>query len=679
MRKMPDVEVRPDIVPLAGGLDISDSPLFTKPGTLRLGYNYEAAVGGGYERVGGYERFDGRPRPSDASYVLLQFTLAGTAPTPGQTINGLTSGATGKVIYISGDKLAITRVTGTFVIETLRVGVTSFGVVSNLTPAVDGFLDNVIYALAATEYRADITTIPGSGRTRGVAILNNVVYGWRNAVDGLSLAIYKQAVGGWTAVPLYYELSFTLGSVEPAEGATIAQGAVSATIKRVVLGSGSWSGTTAAGRYIITAPSGGAFTAGAFTTASQGTAPGAGAGVYHGTAITLSPNGMVRTDVYNFKASTSSVRLYGCDGVNREFEFDGAVLVPIVTGMGSVRATVVRCHKNHLMFGYKGSIQHSGVGFPYVWLPVFGAAELGIGDNIADMISVGGSEASAAMMVLGENSLFVLYGNGISDWKLAPLSRNSGCSAGSAQDVGGVVALDSNGFVKYPATQAFGNFVWDSVSVQIDAIARGQTAACSVFVAPTNKYRVFFADGTGVTGFANGKRFDWTAIALNRTIVCAVHGEIAGNARTFYGDINGYVYEADVGRSFDGDVIPCAIRLNELHQKAPGVLKQYRRLEVEAQARSAFTLSVHADFYDADEDIPPTDPIVVAQYGNGLFYDLTNFDSSYWDVAAFARKRFTIEGQGTAIGLHLAGESDNELPHTLRALTVNFTPRRAAR
>jgi hypothetical protein len=49
------------------------------------------------------------------------------------------------------------------------------------------------------------------------------------------------------------------------------------------------------------------------------------------------------------------------------------------------------------------------------------------------------------------------------------------------------------------------------------------------------------------------------------------------------------------------------------------------------------------------------------------------------DINETARKRFPVEGQGTSVAISLAGESANELPHTLRALTVSFITRRQAR
>lgn len=672
---MPTVDVRPDSVVIGGGMNLSVPPLFAKPGTARLAYNYEYAVDGGVERVRGLDAFDGRTAPSSAAYVMLQCSATISGISIGDTVEGSTSAATGKVIYISGDKIAMTRISGTFVVEDLEVSSVVKATVSNTAPAIDGFVENTIYKLAADDYQADITKVPGSGRVRGLAVLNDEVFAWRDNVGATAMVLHKATSGGWTAVDLGEEVSFTGGSTEYSDGETLTQGGASATIARVVLESGTWGGT-AAGRFIITGRTGGNFSAGASGGGGVATLSGAQ------TAITLSAGGRVRTDAYTFTAAQSDKRLYGCDGVNREFEFDGTVYVPLSTGMGSIRATSVRCHKNHLFFGYRGSLQHSAIGNPYVWSAVFGASELGTGDEITNLISVGGATAAAAMMVTCRNALFVLYGTSSSDWELLPLSRVSGAQADSAQDIGGVVALDTPGVVRYPATQDFGNFAWDTVSLQIQSLLRGKECVCSVFETNYFKYRLFFSDGTAISGLPKGQReFDWAVLAYGRTIVLAEHAEIAGIARTFYADDDGWVYEADKGRSFAGDSIAYALKLQPLSQRSPMVEKTYRDAQLEMQTTSACTIYTSAEFGSSDAGEPEgaTEQITTAQYGAGLVYDLSDYNESYWGVTAVARKMVPVEGDGTNVSLTVAGNSDNEQTHTLFSATVFYTPRRLAR
>lgn len=683
-KQTPQARVLPDSAVVGGGMNITVPPLFAKPGTARLAYNYEYAVNGGAERVGGIEPFDGQPSPSAAAYTLLQCSATISGISLGDTVDGADSGAQGVAIYISGDLIALTRVTGAFTAEDLEVSAVVKATVSNATPAVPGTLDNTLSKLAADNYQADILQVPGSGPIRGLEILNDVVYAWRNNAGGTAMAIHRSTASGWEEVELFYELSFTGGSTEPAEGATIAQGSgtVTATIKRVVLESGAWGTSDAAGRYIITEPAGGSFSGGAFDTATMGSAPSAGDGVYHGTAITLAPSGRVRADAYNFTASLATKRLYGCTGVDREFEFDGTVYVPIVTGMSSIYATSVVCHKNYLFYAYRSSLQRSGVGRPYAWSVILGANEVGTGDEITNLISLGGNTEAAALMVTCRNALYVYYDNGTTA-RMDPLSRISGAQADSVQDIGGAVALDTPGVVRYPATQDFGNFAWDTVSMDIQSIAREQECACSVFVTGKFKYRLFFEDGTAISGLprAKGGGFDWSVINYGKSIVVACHDEIAGVARTFYGDNNGWVYEADKGRSFAGDPITYALKLQPMSQRSPMVSKTYREAQLEVQAQSHCTLYTSAEFGgpDGDEAQGATEQTTTEQPGSPLIYDLSNYDQTYWGVSSVSRKAVPCEGDGTSVALTLAGESDNELPHTVYSLTFFYTPRRTER
>jgi hypothetical protein len=670
---MPNTRVVPDGTAIAGGMDIVGSPIFSKPGHARIAYNYEWSTGGGLERIAGIEPFDGRPSPSSAVYVYLQCSEDITGISLGDTVDGADTGASGRVIYLSGAFIGLTRVSGSFALEDLEVSSVVKATVSNLTPAVDGFLDNTLAKLAADDYQADIAKVPGSGRVRGIAILNNEVFAWRDNALATAMAIHKATSSGWVEVPMLHQVSFTAGGAsEYVDGEALTQGGVSATVKRVVLESGTWAAGTAAGRLIITAPSGGVFSAGAAGGGGACTLSGASA------LIALAPGGRVRTHAFTFTARQEDKRLYGCDCVNPEFEFDGTVYAPISTGMDTIRATAVKCHKNHLFYAYRGSLQHSAIGAPYVWSVVFGAGELGAGDEITNLISVGGNTDAAALMVTCKNALAVLYGNSSADWKLDPLSSISGAQADSAQDIGGVVALDTPGVMRYPYTRNFGNFAWDTVSMDIQPIAKDQQCACSVYVSGKFKYRLFFADGTAISGLPVGKgAFEWSIINYGRNILIAEHAEIEGTARTFYGDDQGWVYEADRGRSLAGDPLPYALKLLPLTQGSPMTEKTYRLMQLEVECLSACTLYTSGEFGNGEDGA--TQQTADQRYGVGLNWDLSNYDQAYWDTATVGMTTLPLEGVGTRVSISVAGEADNELQHTLYAVTVLYTPRRMTR
>ena len=69
MNRLQTIPVRYDNVQLVGGLDQVTPNLSLIPGVVRRALNFECSINGGYTRIAGYERFDGRARPSDATYT----------------------------------------------------------------------------------------------------------------------------------------------------------------------------------------------------------------------------------------------------------------------------------------------------------------------------------------------------------------------------------------------------------------------------------------------------------------------------------------------------------------------------------------------------------------------------------------------------------------------------------
>ena len=96
-------------IPLLGLLDLISPAVRTNAGSAVAAVNYEPHARG-FRRIDGYERFDGQPAPSAASYSALNFTNGTATITTGQTVTGATSGATGKALI---DAVVSTRAYGT--------------------------------------------------------------------------------------------------------------------------------------------------------------------------------------------------------------------------------------------------------------------------------------------------------------------------------------------------------------------------------------------------------------------------------------------------------------------------------------------------------------------------------------------------------------------------------------
>ena len=108
------VPVQYDLITLAGGLDLVTPTLSLPPGVARDAVNFEVSVLGGYTRIAGYERYDGRPNPSDALYNLITVTNSNLIAV-GDTIQNLAVTATGYVIAINEDTVVYTKAVGSFI------------------------------------------------------------------------------------------------------------------------------------------------------------------------------------------------------------------------------------------------------------------------------------------------------------------------------------------------------------------------------------------------------------------------------------------------------------------------------------------------------------------------------------------------------------------------------------
>lgn len=660
--------------PLVGGLDAESAILARSPGLVAAALNYESSQQTGYERIGGIERFDGRLRPSDATVKVLESATPFTGVAVGNTINGQTSGATAKVIQIRTTKqLVVTRQTGAFTLgENLRVATTVIGTYSADAQDVTRADESAQLALAAADYRADITAVPGSGPIRGIAMLAATVYAWRNNAGGTAMAIYKSSASGWTAVTLFKEVAFTAGSgTVPAEGSTITKGATG-TVKRVVTTSGSWTGGTAAGRIIVDNVTGGSFSAGAFTAGVTATCSGAE------TQITLAPNGRVETVVYNFTGSTATERIYGCDGVNPGFEFDGTVYVPIKTGMTTDTPRHVAAHRNHLFFSFGASVQHSGITNPYTWTPVFGAAEISVGQDVTGFVNLPGEVDSAPLMIFSLGRTAVIYGTSSADWKMVTYSTNYGSQRYGVQNMGIPVAMGVNTVNPILQSSAYGNFENAPASDRIQGYLTNKTVAASLVNRKLGRMRLFFTDGTGLSITSVGGSLAFMPIGYGFPVNVAVSGLLNSEPRCFVGGTDGYVYETDVGRSFDGAEIQAWLKLTLYHAKSPGVRKRFRKIGIEAKTRSNTSVRFAPEFMQA-EGVTLGDVSLKDVAGGAASWDSSSWDAAYFDSSEATTSQYRIDGAGTGVSLIIDASSSSQLPHVLQSITTSYTLRRQER
>ena len=671
-----------DLIRLNGGLDQVTPTLSLPSGVARRAANFECSITGGYTRIAGYERFDGHASPSDAVYNLFTCALTGTVAV-GDTIVGLASAATGVVIARTGNDVVITRQTGLFVAtEGIKVGSTTVGTITTIEGvSADGLLNVTYKNLAADNYRASISAVPGSGSVLGVAYYNGVGYAWRNNVGATAAVMYKSSSSGWTAVTLGKTLYFDTGTVEITDGLTLTGQSSGATgvVARTSLQDGTWAAHTATGLLVLSSTTG-TFTVGenlrvGATTYAHATSVA--------TQITLAPGGRYETVVANFGGGTANYKLYGCSGTNRAFEFDGTTYVPLDTGMTVDMPNHIAFHKQHLFLSFGASLQFSALGAPYNWTPLLGAGEIAMNGPITNLLILPGNQASGALGVYTRQDTSILYGTSTADFQLSTFNSGTGAYAYTAQNLDQAYVLDDRGVISMNTSLNFGNFVPASLTMNIRPFiqAHRDLSVGSSVNRDKGQYRIFFSDGSALyLTIMNGQVLGSMPIQFAHTINCSIDSESPeGGTVQFFGSTNGYVYQMDVGTSFDGEPIPANINLVYNSINSPRILKRFRKASVEMTGDSYAEIQFG---YDLGYRTVQLSQAVDASYSNDLrssYWDDMIWDNFVWDGSDVAPSELEVTGTAENMAIRISSTSDLLAPFTVNNVIVHYTPRRGLR
>ncbi len=680
--KFPNVNIKVSYVRFKGGVDQLSPALSIKPGWAANSMNYEPGLIGGYKSIDGFERFSGKSAPSDAVYYYATCTFNGT-PAVGDTINGTLSLASGIIARIDGNVLSLTKITGTFNVINEPFNGGGGGTITNfplLLGYPDGHGDALSRNAAADIYRADIGTVNGARPVRGVWLYKNVAYAFQDNAGGTACEMFKSSFSGWTLVALGEELAFTSGGTfVPTEGATIVgeTSGATAVLTRIVLESGTYAAGTAAGRYIFASHTG--------TFQAETVKIGANLNIANiagnAAAITLAPLGRYEFVNFNFFASADRLRMYGCDGKNRAFEFDGTVFVPLQTGMPVDKPTHIAAHRYCLWLSFEGSVQYSGLGNPYSWTAITGSAELGLGDKITGFQNHGGD----TLAIYTRNTTWRITGTTSSNFLLENVSPEVGAIPYTLQSLGNeAYSLDKRGINELKRVQEFGNFNSATMSRNIQGLINTlipKAIASSVY-RDRNQYRVYGNDGTGIIMTVDKGRlvgimpFDYNAgrvtNLINPTCACSIESEADSHDVILFGASNGFVYRADKGSSFDGEPKQMFLQMPFNTLNTPLHLKEYLKGVLEMTATGYAEIRFHPEFTYGDPDIQQHEINIVAINGEGGYWDIGTWDVMFYDSRTVNQPEFLINGSGKNMSMIFYSSNDIDRGHSLEGALLQY-------
>lgn len=668
--------------PLGGGLDLVTPAISVDPGRCFDSQNYEPDAVAGYRRINGFERFDGRTSPSSASYWVLTATITGTV-TVGATLTGLTSSATGKVLAVDGTTIVLGRVTGTYQSgEALQIAaVTQATATSDSTE--DGATmpsDDADYRLlAADDLRADILAVTGSGDMRGIWLYKDVWYAFRDNAGGTAGTMWKSTTGGWVQITFKHEIQFTNAVGEIFAGNTITglTSGATAVVVKPLLRTGTWT-AAGAGTLVITTITG-TFQNGE---ALQVTAVTKATSSSLATAITRAPGGRLEFVNANFTGSTDTEKMYGADGVNLAFEFDGTDYIPIRTGMSTDTPKHIGFHRNYLFLSFRGSSQNSSLGNPYAWTVVTGAAEITTGAEITGYRTRSGNASGAALSIFTAKQAFTLYGTSTANFSLVPSDDDLGFEAYTIQQVSNdTYGLSDRGVQSLITTLNYGDFQFAARSFLVQPLLQRKMGmqTASTTLRAKNQYRLYFNDGTGlVFGLTGDKMTGIMLLNYGKPVLCMSTGKMStGEEVTCFGSDDGYIYMDNVGTSFDGEDIEAWIRPVFNNLQSPRVRKQFRRATFEVKTEGYSRVNIT---YDIGYASPLTSQAAVQQdqalIGSGGYWDQFIWDQFTWDSPVVESADLSIDGTDTNVSFLFYSKRAQDDPHTVQGVNLLYTLRR---
>lgn len=344
-------------------------------------------------------------------------------------------------------------------------------------------------------------------------------------------------------------------------------------------------------------------------------------------------------------------------------------------------------HKDYLVCSINSSVFLSGIGNPFSWSALDGAAEFALADDCTGL----GRTSGGLLAIFEREQTSILYGTTKDDFDLKDQPSRIGAIERSVQPDINPVFTDVQGITTLDAVQEFGDFRATDQSKKVKETLKQKinTIVASVKIKDEDQYWLFFSDGTGIAGYFGGDEPEYGFFSYQSTytdydiipFVAFATDYVNGMERVFLGDQEGYVYEMNVGTSLDGAPLQAYLRLAPWNMGSPNLNKNFIKatVYVEASEGSELLATYELDYgdwslergdsvnnsIDALNDIDPT----------GGYWGVDEWASFSWGGRAVSEINLYIDAPGRNLGLVLLSLSAEEPAHTIEGCVVDYTVR----
>jgi len=647
-------------IELRGGLITNLSPLqqgINAPGSARILQNYEPSIEGGYKRIVGFDKYDsalippyGAPIVHGASQTGTTLIIASIHKTPEDGDTFTVAGVAGTyTIDIGGVSYDGTNKRATLTLTTSLDSSPANGAVVTFTSTTTNHIVNGIHIEDSYNIVArnnDLFKTSGAGYTH----LNVPSYG-AVLVMGGSQTGTSLDVDGLTAAPQAGD-TFTIDGVDLI--------------------------------YTVTADA--TLSSGAATLAIN---PALDSSPADNAAITFVSNdrssaGVVRFARYNFDGTDTVVLV---DGANEPATYNGTTYTVMDDAPSDVVGAAYVVNYNNAMFYAKGS----NVIFtaPYTasdFSAANGGGIINIGADVTGMVVF-----RNILFVFAETSISTISGTSISDYVLAPVTRDFGCIRGDTiREVGtDIMFLAPDGLRLLSATDRTGDFNFNVVSKAIQpefsAFISGGTRFVGTVIRAKSQYRLFAysasvnapnANGIVATQLAPEGGDGMAFCTLKGFKVYSIDSYYIDDAETvLFAHDDGYLYQMESGNSFDSASIEAVYASPHLPIDDPRLRKSFHRVlfYTEPQGSVSFAVNLRLDFEEKNVIQPAAINISNGAGGTGAaIYGQAVYGTATYGESSFDTTLETLlVGAGYTASVYVSS-NDTSPPYVLDALTLEY-------
>lgn len=430
-----------------------------------------------------------------------------------------------------------------------------------------------------------------------------------------------------------------------------------------------------------------------------------GSSVYFGTGsgwtttLTTARTGAGRYMFWKYQ-NVNSRTIVMCDGVNPAAKWDGSTYT-LINGTGAPTNPKFATWFNSalVLAGYTsgGGLQAFSISAPGIdtqFNGADGAVEISVHDNIVGVRSFRGT-----LYIFCEKTIWQLTGTSVATYAISPVATRIGCLAyDSIQEVNGdLVYLSADGIRTLTGTMKLNDVELGDLSKPIIDLANSVfiTAGnspdniCSNVVAKKNQYRLFYSptgqaasNAVGIIGAIRPGKQSMTQFGTYISVwewsttqgiqaVCSDSDFVGGNELVVHGANDGFVYQQEVGNSFNGNNITSVYTTAPLQLEDTEIRKLVQKLTVYLHLEGNSLINI-VPIYDLDSNqtMQPNSVRSIqgspqSVYGQALYGTGVYSGSQLFDAVT------NLVGSGKLVQIQFS-TSDMNPPHSIQGISLQY-------